>query len=196
MLIMVIYRRCCWFWFMRLYLPCGILYQIDHDTVCAGVVCAATARVGPAGPTSAVPGVAAQTMTAQTVLVVNFYSTTKMKQYTTINPATIIWRWAAMLKRHGWQRHSDDESVHRYSVGIIDQCEVTEASGPHIDDVTIAKLLTFEIRSGAARNERYDFRSFKTTGKFNYKWAVAFCNAEYHQRLNSRPWWPIFQVPQ
>ena len=76
---------------------------IDHDTVCAGVVCAATpstARVrpaivrplaaAPAGSTSAVPGVAAQTTTAQTVWVVNFYSTTKMKQYTTINPAKIM----------------------------------------------------------------------------------------------------------
>ena len=63
---------------------------IDHDTVCAGVVCAATpgtARVepavarplpaAPAGPTSAVPGVAAQSTPAQTVWVVNFYSTTK-----------------------------------------------------------------------------------------------------------------------
>ena len=76
---------------------------INHDTVCTGVVCAATpgiARVGPAvarplaaspaGPTSAVPGVAAQTTPAQTVWVVNFYSTTKTKQYTTINPATIM----------------------------------------------------------------------------------------------------------
>ena len=65
----------------------------DHDTVCAGVFCAATpgtARVetavvrslaaAPAGPTSAVPGVAAQTTTAQTVWVVNFYFTTKTKQ--------------------------------------------------------------------------------------------------------------------
>ena len=57
-----------------------IIIGIDHDTVCAGVVCAASpgiARVGPAvarplaaapaGPTSAVPGVAAQTTTAQTL---------------------------------------------------------------------------------------------------------------------------------
>ena len=34
-------------------------------------------------------GVAAQTMAAQTVWVVNFYSTTKTKQYTTINAATM-----------------------------------------------------------------------------------------------------------
>ena len=27
-----------------------------------------------------------------------------------------------MLKRLGWQRHCDDESVHRYSAGIIDRC--------------------------------------------------------------------------
>ena len=40
--------------------------------------------------TSAVPGVAAQTMITQTIWVVNFYSTTKMKQCTTINPATIM----------------------------------------------------------------------------------------------------------
>ena len=92
-----------------------LIIGIDHDTVCAGVVCAATpgtARVGPAvapaGPTSAVPGVAVQTTTAQTVWVVNFYSTTKTKQYTMINPAMImtmsrhaetpwltmsLWRW-------------------------------------------------------------------------------------------------------
>ena len=71
---------------------------IDHDTVCAGVVCVATpgtARVGPAvaapaGPRSAVPGVAAQSTTAQTVWVVYFYSTTKTKQHTTIDPATIM----------------------------------------------------------------------------------------------------------
>ena len=63
--------------------------------VCAGVVCAATpgtARGGPAitrplaaapaGPTSAVPGVAAQTTTTQTVWVVNIYFTTKTKQHT------------------------------------------------------------------------------------------------------------------
>ena len=77
--------------------------------------------------------------------------------------------------------HCDDESVHRYSVRTIDQCDVTIASGSHIDDVTIAKLLTFEIISGAARNERYDFRLFKTTWRFNYKWAVVFCNGECHQ---------------
>ena len=179
---------------------------IDHDTVCAGVVCAATpgtARVGRPSrgrlrprdgrPTSAVPGVAAQTTTAQTVWVVNFYSTTKTKQKTTINPVTIM-TMSAMLNCPGWQRHCDDESVHRYSVRIIDQCDVTIASGSHIDDVTIAKLLTFEIISGAARNERYGFRLSKTMWKFNYKWAVVFCNGEYHQRLNSHPWWQIFQV--
>ena len=83
-------------------------------------------------------------------------------------------RWAAMLKRPGWQRHCDDESVHRYSVRTIDQCDVTIASGSHIDVVTIAKLLTFEIISGAARNEWYDFRLCKTTWRFNYKWAVVF----------------------
>ena len=85
-----------------------------------------------------------------------------------------------MLKRPGWQRHCDDESVYRYSVRIIDQCDVTIASGSHIDDVTIAKLLTIEIISGAARNERYGFRFSKTTWRFNYKWAVVFCNGEYH----------------
>ena len=62
-----------------------------------------------------------------------------------------------MLKRPGWQRHYDDESVHRYSVRTIDRCDITIARGLHIDDVTIAKLLTFEIISGAARNERYGF---------------------------------------
>ena len=73
---------------------------------------------------------------------------------------------------------------------------VTIVSGSHIDDVTIAELLTFEIISGAVRNERYGFRLSKTTWRFNYKWAVVFCNGEYHQRLNSCPWWQIFQVPQ
>ena len=97
-----------------------------------------------------------------------------------------------MLKRPGWQRHCGDESVHRYSVRIIDQCDVTIARGSHIDDVTIAKLLTFEIKSGADRNERYGFRLSKIMWRFNYKWAVVFCNGEYHQRLNSCPWWQIF----
>ena len=40
----------------------------------------------------------------------------------------------------------------RVSVRMIDQCDVTIASGSHIVDVTIAQLLTFEIISGAARN--------------------------------------------
>ena len=66
--------------------------------VCAVVVCDATpgtARVelaavwplpaAPASSTSAVPGVAAQITTEQTVWVVNFYSTTKTKQYTIIS---------------------------------------------------------------------------------------------------------------
>ena len=159
----------------------------------AGRCAAACGRAG--RPTNAVPGVAAQTTTAQTVWVVNFYSTTKTKQNTTINPATIM-TMSAMLNRPGWQRHCDDESVLRYSVRIIDQCDVAIASGSHIDDVTIANLLTFEIISGAARNERYGFRLSKTTWRFNYKWAVVFCNDEYHQRLNSRPWWQIFQVPR
>ena len=51
-----------------------VVIGIDHDTVCVGVVCTATpgtARVGPAvapaGPTRAVPGVAAQTTPTQTV---------------------------------------------------------------------------------------------------------------------------------
>ena len=87
-------------------------------------------------------------------------------------------------------------SIDRYSVRIIDRCDVTIASGWHMDDVTIAELLTFEIISGAARNERYGFCLSKTTWRFNFKWVVVFCNGEYHQRLNSRPWWQIFQVLQ
>ena len=157
----------------------------------AGRRAAACGRAG--RPTSAVPGVAAPTTTAQTVWVVNLYSTTKTKQNTTINPATIM-TMSAMLNRPCRQRHCDDESVHRYSVRIIDQCDVTIASGSRIDDVTNAKLLTFEIITGVARNERYGFRLSKTMWRFNYKWAVVFCNGEYHQRLNSHPWWQIFQV--
>ena len=96
-----------------------LIIGIDHDTVCAGVVCAATygtARVepavaqplaaSPASPTSAVPGVAAQTTTAQTAGVVNFYSTTKTKQYTTINPATIM-----TMSRHAWNALADNAIV-------------------------------------------------------------------------------------
>ena len=60
-----------------------VVIGIDHDKVCAVVVCAATPGTArgraTAGPTSAVPGVAAQTTTAQTVWVVNFYFTTKTK---------------------------------------------------------------------------------------------------------------------
>ena len=180
---------------------------IDHDTVCAGVVCAATpgtARMGrpsrgrlrprrPAHECCSGSGStnhdSADRMSGQFL----FYH--EKKQNTTIHPATIM-TMSAMLNRPGWQRHCDDESVHRYSVRIIDQCDVTIASGSHIDEVTIAKLLTFEIISGAARNALYGFRLSKTTWRFNYKWAVVFCNGEYHQRLNSRPWWQIFQVPR
>ena len=50
----------------------GLCCHSQHSTSMAG---RATA-----GPTRAVPGVAAQTSTAQTVWVVNFYSTTKVKQ--------------------------------------------------------------------------------------------------------------------
>ena len=82
------------------------------------------------------------------------------------------------------------------SVRTIGQCDVTIARGSHIDDVTIAKLLTFEIISGEAINELYGFRLSKTMWRFNYKWVVVFWNGEYHQRLNSCPWWQIFQVPQ
>ena len=53
---------------------CGLCCHSRHST--SGAVRRAAA---PAGPTSAVPGVAAQTTTAQTVWVVNFYSTTKTK---------------------------------------------------------------------------------------------------------------------
>ena len=95
-------------------------------------------------------------------------------------------RLAAARKR---KRHCDDESVHRYNVRTIGQCDVTIARGSHVDDVTIAKLLTFEIISGAAKNEQYGFRLSKTMWRFNYKWVVVFCNGEYHQRLNSHPWW-------
>ena len=98
------------------------------------------------------------------------------------------WRWAAMLKRPGWQRHCDDKSIHRNSVRIIDQCDITIASSSLIDDATIAQLLTFEIISGVARNN-----GMMTTWRLNYKWAVVFFNGEYHQRLNSCPWWQFLQ---
>ena len=79
---------------LRYTVPCNFLTKralfigIDHDTVCAGVVCAdtpGTARVvsAVAQPRRPAPrvlcraGVAAQTTTAQTVWVVNFYSTMK-----------------------------------------------------------------------------------------------------------------------
>ena len=101
------------------------------------------------------------------------------------------WRWAAMLKRPGWQRQCDDECV--YSVRIIDQCDVAIPIDSHFDKVTIGQLLTFEIISGAVRNERYDFRF---SWRFSDKWAVVFFNYEYHQRLNSRPSWQVFPVSQ
>ena len=63
---------------------------IDHDTVCAGVVCAATAAQQEWGrPHECCATVAAQTTPAQTVWVVNFYSTMKTKQYTAKNAATM-----------------------------------------------------------------------------------------------------------
>ena len=78
-----------------------------------------------------------------------------------------------MLKYPDWQCHCDDERIHRNSVTIIDQCDITIASSSHIDLVTIAQLLTFEIISGVARNEWYGM--------------MVFFNGEYHQRMNSYP---------
>ena len=66
---------------------CTNAIGIDHDTVCAGVVCAFI----PAQH-ECCAGVAAKNTPAQTVCVVDFYSTTKPKQYTAIN--------AAMMDRH------------------------------------------------------------------------------------------------
>ena len=103
-------------------------------------------------PQECCAGVAAQTTKAEIVWVVNFYSTTKTKQYTIINPVTIM-TMSQLAESPGWQSHCDDESIHRYSVRIIDQSDVIRASGSHIDDITIAKLLTFEIISVATRNE-------------------------------------------
>ena len=187
---------------------CQPLYNIgiDHDTVCAGVVCAATpgtARVGPAvaRPRRLAPRVLCREWQHKPPqgrpYEWSIFILPRKWSKTQQQIPRRSWRWAAMLKRPGWQRHCDDESVHRsiHSVRIIDQCDVTIASGSHIDNVIIAELLTFEIISGAARNERYGFRLSKTTWRFNYKWAVVFCNGEYHQRLNSCPWWQIFQVP-
>ena len=45
-----------------------------------------------------------------------------------------------------WQRHWD-ENVHRNSVRVIVQYDVTIASGSCIDDVTITHLFSFEIVS-------------------------------------------------
>ena len=67
---------------------------------------------------------------------------------------------AMLLRRWAWLILSDPVTSSRIR---------PIASGSHIDDVTIAKLLTFEIISGAARNERYGFHFSKTTCRFNYK---------------------------
>ena len=140
---------------------------IDHDTVCAGVVCAAT------------PG------TARVEPVVAFGRTGRPHECCAGNGSTnhnsadrmsgqfLVYHENEAIHNDKSRDEYDDEpscwnflagnaivmtfSVHRYSVRIIDQCDVTIASGSHIDDVTIAKLLTFEILSRAARNERYDF---------------------------------------
>ena len=109
----------------------GLCWHSRHSTSGAGRRAAA-----PASSTSAVPGVAAQTTSAQTVWVVNFYSTTKTKQCTTINPATI------MTMSHHAETPWLTTSLWWWK---------------RIDDVTIAELLTFEIISGVARNERYGF---------------------------------------
>ena len=138
----------------------GLCCHSRHSTRGAGLRAAAC---GPAGRTSAVPGVAAQTTLAQT-----------------------IWVLFLFLFYH--------ENVAIHDKSRDDHDDEPPCCGSHIRDVTIAKLLTFEIRSGTARNERYDFRLSKTTWRFNYKWKVVFCNDEYHQRLNSRPWWQILSA--
>ena len=61
-----------------------VIIGIDHDAVCTGVVCAATPALH-----ECCTGVEAQTTATQTVWVVNFYSTTKPKQSTAIDAATM-----------------------------------------------------------------------------------------------------------
>ena len=124
------------------------------------------------------PGVAAQTTPAQTVWVVNLYSTTKTKQCITINPATIITNEPPCWNALAGNAIVIIFNVHRYSVRIIDQCDVTIASGSHIDDITIAKLLTFEILSRAARNEGmiFVYLRLREDSITNMQWYFAMMN--------------------
>ena len=113
-----------------------------------------TARVGPAvawplaaapaGPTSTVPEWQNKPLEPSADrIVVNFYSTTKKKQYISDKcrdnePPC----WNVL----GWQCHSD-ERVHGNSVRIIGQYDVTVASGSCIDDVTIASTRDYAVPS-------------------------------------------------
>ena len=109
-----------------------------------------------------------------------YHENEAIHRYTTINPATIM-----TMSRHAetpWLTTSlwwwTDESVHRYSVRITDQCDVTIASGSHIDDVTIAELLTFEIISGAAKMNGmvFGYLRLREDSITNEQWYVAMVN--------------------
>ena len=122
---------------------------IDHNTVCTGVVCAVR-------PHECCAGVAtnhncAGHMSGQFL----FYHENEAIHCDKCNDDEPPC-WHAP----GWQRHWDG-SVPRNSVRISGQYDVTIGSGSCIDDVTITRLFSFEIVSGATRNERYDFRLFK-----------------------------------
>ena len=163
-----------------------MVIRIDHDTVCAGVVCAATPGTALVGRSSR--GCAGRPHEC----CAGSGSTNRDSADRTSGQ----FHENEAIQNDKSRDDDDDEPPCWNALADIDQCDVTIASCSHIDDVTIAKLLTFEIVSGAARNERYGFRLSKTTWRFNYKWAVVLCNGEYHQRLNSSPRWQIFQVPQ
>ena len=85
-------------------------------------------------------GVAAQNPPAQTVWVVDFYSNVAIHCGKCSDDAPPCWNVPA------WQRYWDG-SVHRNSVRIIGQNDVTITSGCFIDDVTITPLYLFETAS-------------------------------------------------
>ena len=69
---------------------------------------------------------------------------------------------AVKMKRHAETSLAGNGIVMKAS-RIISQYGVTIASGSCIDDVTITQLFSFEIISGAIRNEQYEFQLFKVT---------------------------------
>ena len=93
----------------------------------------------------------------------------------------------------GWQRNLNG-IIKKNSVRIIDQYYVIIASDSCIDDVTITHLFSFEMVSGLGMNGMI-FVYLRLHEGSKCKCTGVFFNSDYHQRVNSRLGFHVFQVP-